>query len=58
MRLKDWFKHPLRSRDQEMAELAQAGIASEDEKQWTEEQVAKHHQPEPPEGDEPTADRS
>ena len=46
MGLKDWFKHPLRSRDQEMVELAEAGIAPEDEKQWTEEQVGKHHHPE------------
>jgi hypothetical protein len=49
--LKDWFKHPLRSRDQETVELAEAGIASEDEKQWTEEQVAKHR--DPPDGQAP-----
>jgi len=42
-----------------MVELAEAGIAPEDEKEWTEEQVAKHHQPDPPpESDEPAAERS
>ena len=56
MPLKDWFKHPLRSRDQEMVELAEAGIASEDEKEWTEEQVAKRHQAEQPAEDEPPQD--
>ena len=51
----DWLslKRLLRDRDQLTVELAEQGVASEDEKQWTEEQVAKHHRPdEAPEGDE------
>jgi hypothetical protein len=47
----DWLnlKRLLRDRDQLTVELAEQGVASEDEKQWTEEQVEKHHHPEPPE---------
>jgi len=47
------LKRFMRDRDQLTVELAEQGIAPEDEKQWTEEQVAKHHHPEPVEGDEP-----
>jgi hypothetical protein len=37
-----------------MVELAEAGVASEDEKHWTEEQVAKHHhEDDPTDGEEP-----
>jgi hypothetical protein len=47
----DWLnlKRLLRDRDQLTVELAEEGVAPEDEKQWTEEQVAKHHHPAPPE---------
>jgi hypothetical protein len=38
----DWLKNLLRRRDQLTVELAEDGVASEDEKEWTEEQVAKH----------------
>ena len=40
----DWlnFKRFLRDRDQLTVELAEQGVASEDEREWTEEQVAKH----------------
>ncbi len=57
----DWLslKRFVRDRDQLTVELAEQGIAPEDEKEWTEEQVAKHHHPDPPpESDEPPADRS
>jgi hypothetical protein len=37
-----------RDRDQLTVELAEQGVAPEDERQWTEEQVAKHHHPEQP----------
>jgi len=51
----DWLKALLRRRDQLTVELAEEGVASEDEKEWTEEQVAKHHHPDPPPAsDEPT----
>jgi len=40
------LKRFMRDRDQLTVELAEQGIAPEDEKQWTEEQVAKHHHPE------------
>ena len=43
----DWLKTLLRRRDQLTVELAEQGIAPEDEREWTEEQVAKHHHPEP-----------
>ena len=51
----DWLnpKRYLRDRDQLTAELAEQGVASEDEKRWTEEQVAKHHHPAPAEPTEP-----
>ena len=52
------LKRFVRDRDQLTVELAEQGIAPEDEKEWTEEQVAKHHHPDPPESDEPAADRS
>jgi hypothetical protein len=39
---RDWLKNPLRSRDQEIVELAEAGVAPPDEVEWTEEQIAKH----------------
>ncbi len=42
MGLKEWLKNPLRSRDQEIVELAESGVAPKDEVEWTEEQVAKH----------------
>ena len=40
----DWLnlKRFLRDRDQLTVELAEQGIAPEDEREWTEEQVAKH----------------
>jgi hypothetical protein len=38
----DWLKTLLRRRDQLTVELAEDGVASEDEKEWTEEQVEKH----------------
>lgn len=46
----DWLnlKRLLRDRDQLTVELAEQGIAPEDEKEWTEEQVAKHHHPDAP----------
>jgi hypothetical protein len=46
----DWLslKRFLRDRDQLTVELAEQGIAPEDEKEWTEQQVAKHHHPDPP----------
>jgi hypothetical protein len=43
------LKRFMRDRDQLTVELAEQGVAPEDEKQWTEEQVAKHHHPEQPE---------
>jgi hypothetical protein len=54
----DWLslKRFLRDRDQLTVELAEQGIAPEDEKEWTEQQVAKHHHPDPPEVDEPPRD--
>lgn len=56
----DWLKTLLRRRDQLTVELAEQGVAPEDEREWTEEQVAKHHHPEgvepgPPSGDPPAA---
>jgi len=42
------LKRFLRDRDQLTVELAEQGIASENEKEWTEEQVAKHHHPDKP----------
>ena len=45
------LKRFMRDRDQLTVELAEQGIAPEDEKQWTEEQVAKHHHPEPAESE-------
>jgi hypothetical protein len=50
----DWLslKRFMRDRDQLTVELAEEGVASEDEKHWTEEQVAKHHHPEAAEGEE------
>ena len=45
------LKRFMRDRDQLTVELAEQGVAPEDEKHWTEEQVAKHHHPEPPEAD-------
>jgi hypothetical protein len=45
------LKRFLRDRDQLTVELAEQGIAPEDEKQWTEEQVAKHHHSDTPPGD-------
>ena len=47
------LKRFMRDRDQLTVELAEQGVASESDKHWTEEQVAKHHHPEPAEGDEP-----
>jgi hypothetical protein len=43
----DWLnlKRLMRDRDQLTVELAEEGVASKDEKQWTEKQVAKHHDP-------------
>jgi hypothetical protein len=51
----DWLnlKRFLRDRDQLTVELAEQGVASEDEKHWTEEQVAKHHHPEEPPPEKP-----
>jgi len=51
----DWLslKRFMRDRDQLTVELAEQGVAPEDEKHWTEEQVAKHHHAEPAEGEEP-----
>jgi hypothetical protein len=48
----DWLslKRFLRDRDQLTVELAEQGIAPEDEKEWTEQQVAKHHRPQPEPG--------
>ena len=53
MRRFDWLslKRFMRDRDQLTVELAEEGVAPEDEKQWTEEQVAKHHHEDPPESD-------
>jgi hypothetical protein len=54
-------KRFLRDRDQLTVELAEQGIAPEDEKHWTEEQVAKHHHPDPPDaesGDSPRDDQA
>ena len=45
------LKRFMRDRDQLTVELAEQGVAPEDEKHWTEEQVAKHHHLEPPETD-------
>ena len=42
----DWLKTLLRRRDQLTVELAEQGVAPEDEREWTEEQVEKHHRPE------------
>ena len=49
----DWLKTLLRRRDQLTVELSEGGVASEDEREWTEEQVAKHHHPEAPPESEP-----
>ena len=45
----DWLnpKRFLRDRDQLTVELAEQGIAPEDEREWTEEQVEKHRHPDP-----------
>lgn len=42
------LKRFMRDRDQLTVELAEQGVAPEDEKHWTEEQVAKHHHPDEP----------
>jgi hypothetical protein len=56
----DWLnmKRLRRDRDQLTVELAEQGVASEDEKQWTEEQVAKHHHAEPTPGEDAAASDS
>jgi hypothetical protein len=46
----DWLslKRFMRDRDQLTVELAEQGVATDDEKQWTEERVAKHRHPDEP----------